>query len=204
MYIRKLNKSESDIDCIVNWYKQPDKSWLYCDCPKNDDYSGIERGLNYLLDMSSDDPQKVDYYLIEVDSYNIGFSIIRRSFEYFKKFNGYFSIGIDIVNSDARGRGYGSSALRKILLEIKKDRPGVNQIYLETLSYNEPMKEVAERVGFQQINRKELGEEYQKGFEEHIEDISRCLKKTPEELKNQKVFALLYMLDLANWPNVNF
>ena len=66
------------------------------------------------------------------------------------------------------------------------------------------MKRVAERIGFQQIKYKELAEEYQKGFEEHIEDISRCLNKTPEELLSQKVYALLYMLDLANWQNVNF
>ena len=203
MYIRKLNKSESDIDCIVNWFKQPDRSWLYCDSPvdPNIDYSIFKEGLKQILN-SSPESRKVDYYMIRLKYNNIGFAIVRQEdLEYFSEVKG-ISVGLDIINGNERGKGYGSIALRKLLLDLKKDRRGINQVYLETLSYNEAMKKVAERVGFKQIDSKELGTKYQRGFEEHIEDISRCLNKTPEELKNQKVFALLYMLDLGKWPNV--
>ena len=200
-----IELDEPGIDSIIDWYKQTDKSWLYCDSPvdPNHNYSQIKEGLKLILN-SSRDSRKVDYYMIQLNYHNIGFAIVRQEdFEYFSDVKG-ISVGLDIINSDARGKGYGSSALRKLLLELKKDRRGINQIYLETLSYNEPMKKVAERIGFQQIKDNDLEEKYQRGFEEHIEDISRCLNKTPKELLSQKVYALLYMLDLANWPNVNF
>ena len=197
--ISKLDKT--GIDSIVRWYNQPDKSWLYCDCPINLDYSSIEEGLKYVLGLPHNDSQKINYYLIELEFRKIGFALVRQSFDFFADFKG-FSVGLDIPESDKRNRGYGSIALRKLLLKFKKDRPEENKIYLETLSYNTPMRSLAERMGFQRIDCKELGTEYQEGFNEHIDDISRCLSITREELLKEKVYALLYELDLTDWPNV--
>lgn len=64
------------------------------------------------------------------------------------------------------------------------------------------MQRVAEKVGFRQIASKDVEAKYQEGFEEHIDDISRCLKMPTEQLIGHKVCALLYELDLATWSSV--
>lgn len=194
--------SRSDIDIIVNWYNQDDKGWLYCDDPDYKD-SDIKSGLEYLYGLSPDDPKKIDYYLINLKDpqpHDIGFALVRKGFEYFKEFQG-FSVGIDITESDERNKGCGSIAVRKLLLKLKIDRSDIKKIYLETLSYNVPMQRVAKKVGFRQIASKDVEAKYQEGFEEHIVAISSCLNIPTVQLSGQKVYAILYELDLANWSN---
>ena len=90
----------------------------------------------------------------------IGFAIVRQGFEYFTDRTG-FSVGIDIPEGDARNKGLGSVAVRKLLLKLKIDRPGINTVYLETLSYNVPIKRIAEKIGFRQIASKDVAAKYQ-------------------------------------------
>ena len=188
--INVFELNENEIGRIGKWYNQSDKGWLYCDDPA---YRPSDEATT----------DKIYYYLIEAKNpccHDIGFAIVRQGFEYYKENEG-FSVGLDIPESDERNNGYGSIAVRKLLLKLKKDRPQINKIYLETLSYNAPMIKIAERIGFKQIKCKDVETKYQRGFEEHIDDISRCLKITTEELLGQKVCALLYELDLTNWSN---
>lgn len=199
--ITKLYKSE--IDKIVNWYNQSDKGWLYCDDPSYT-VCDIKSGLEYNYALAPDDPNKVHYYMIKLRNpycHKIGFAIVRQGFDHFTGYKG-ISIGLDITESDNRNKGCGSVAVRKLLWKLNKERPQIKKIYLETLSYNEPMKKIAEQVGFQLIDCKDVKADSQRGFEEHIDDISKCLNITTDKLLGQKVCALLYELDLANWPKV--
>ena len=108
-----IKLDETGIVSIINWYKQPDKSWLYCDDPVYSDNYDIAMGLKYVLDLSFNHPDKIDYYLIEMNHNRIGFAIVRNVLEYFKERDGV-SVGINIINSDARGKGYGSTAIKKL------------------------------------------------------------------------------------------
>ena len=185
--IEILELNGMEISRINKWYNQSDIGWLYCDDPS--------------YPASDDNPEEIVCYIIKSDSpccHDIGFAIVRHGFEHYKEYEG-FSVGLDIPESDERNKGNGTIAVRKLLLKLKEDRPEIDKIYLETLSYNAPMIKTAERVGFRQIDCKDADAKFQRGFEMHIDDISRCLNIATEDLKGQKVSALLYELNLANW-----
>ena len=205
IYIMKIGSS--DLRRFDRWYNQPDRSWLYCDCPSFDLPSSVV--LDFIesqIDTSFDDladNTKVKYYSINHNTYMmIGFAIIRKKFDYFDNVPGY-SIGLDIPKGEYRNNGFGAIAIRKFLYYLAKNQDiDIKEIYLETLSYNKPMQKVAEKLGFELIDQNELGTEYQNGFSNHIEEIADCLGTEVEELKKEKVNAMLYRIDLENWPNV--
>ncbi len=204
IYMREINSS--DVTKIVWWYNQPDKSWIYCDCPSDHpDYSKVQQNIESQINTSFDDladENRVKFYSINYKYWTIGFAIIKKKFEYFDNVPGY-SIGLDIPDWKYRNKQYGTIAIRKFLYYLAKNQDiDIKEIYLETLSYNKPMQKVAEKLGFELIDQNELGTEYQNGFSKHIAEIADCLGTEVEELKKEKFNAMLYKIDLENWPNV--
>lgn len=66
---------------------------------------------------------------------------------------GHCTVGIDIPDREARGKGYGRQALT-LFIDYLLMR-GVKEIYTQTWSGNQRMIHIAEKMGFEECDRKE-------------------------------------------------
>ncbi|MBO6232967.1 MAG: GNAT family N-acetyltransferase [Clostridia bacterium] len=153
MGLIKLKKFENqDLKKIKEWYTQKTE-WKLWDAPWEEVKYDEEIQRAYRKQRTDNFP--CFEYEIVFDKNHVGWIsayYMTDDFKYngLKKTNN-IAIGIDIPDESMRGKGIGVEAIKEYLKYFKN--LGYSKIYTQTWSGNTRMIHVAEKVGFEEVNR---------------------------------------------------
>ncbi len=153
--LRDMKKS--DVDDYVRWFTV-ETEWMNMDAPWESETSSEEdqrKNWNeYYESVQGMAEDAVRWkYEIELDGRHIGWVSRYAYLEYLENPEEIPAVGIDIPAADARGKGCGTEALRQFLDYLGEH--GFRSFYTQTWSGNAAMLRVAEKLGFQEVFRKE-------------------------------------------------
>lgn len=149
----ELNKFKNqDLKKIKEWYTNMTE-WKLWDAPWEKVEYNEEKQKKYRIQRTENFP--CFEYEIIYNKKHVGWISAYYMTDGFK-YNGFektnnIAIGIDIPDESVRGRGIGTTAIKKYLKYFK--RLGYTKIYTQTWSGNTRMIHVAEKLGFKEINR---------------------------------------------------
>ena len=135
---------EEDLARYVLWTTE-ETEWQKWDAPWEEDEDD-ELFLTWLRELVKNPSD----YRLEIDT-RFGKHIGWCSTYYIDEDNSKLAVGLDIVSPAQRGKGYGYAALFLFMEHLFQDN---DILYAQTWSGNFPMLKLAERMGFQEVDRK--------------------------------------------------
>ncbi len=155
---------ESDIEKRIEWdtkdreWQDWDAPWEKEPVPEGEALENARQTYQSMADMASKKSSGDMRYSFQIEVRETGEYIgwincycIDNNYSYTED-DGKYAFGIDIPPKSCRGKGYGYEAFHAVLNYLKIH--GLDEIYTQTWSGNTRMVELAEKLGFVEINRK--------------------------------------------------